>query len=411
MKLLYIIPSFQHPNVRGPNRHYHLVKALSDNHEITLLVLNRSAVGREAMDEMRSYVSQLHVIDLQRDGLKKGFAGYLPIAGNRMEQTFRFRNAVQRMTSVCSRLISDTAFDLIVFHGKSIFSVVEHCGSLPLVVDFCDATSMRIRNELRYAGLMRKLWLWLRYNEIRRVERNILRRTPHVAFIAKRDRDAILGPNSLGEILPNGVDHDLWKRSSEPSSLNRIVFSGVMNYAPNNDAALFLIDRIAPQIRQAFPDLEIVLVGRDPTDALKARAAQVPNVTVTGFVEDVRPYIEGSALFVAPLRYASGTQNKVLEAMSMEMPVVTTSIVADGLRMDNAGEPPVVVADAESDFARTVTHLLSQPTERLSLATRGREYVENHFIWSRSAEKLEKMCFAAVGTNEPCRTRLIGATT
>lgn len=410
MKLLYIIPSFQHPNVRGPNRHYHLVRDLAERHEITLLVLNRSVVGPEAVEEMRSYVEQLHIVDVQCSDSKAGLCGHIPVTGKRMEQSLRFRNAVQRMKAICSRLLAENTFELIVFHGKSIFPVIEDCRDLPIVVDFCDATSMRIRNELRYAGMARRLWLWLRYTEIRRVEKNILRKTPHVAFIARRDRDAILGPNSHGEILPNGVDHGFWRRQSPQSDQNRIVFSGVMNYAPNNDAALFLIDRIAPRIRETIPGLEIVVVGRDPTDALKERVARTPNLKVTGFVDDVRPYLEGSALFAGPLRYASGTQNKVLEAMAMEMPVVTTSIVADGLRMDDAGEPPVLVADNEAGFAQAIVRLLTHPAERSSLAARGREYVENHFIWSRSAEKLEKMCLSALGAEQPRSKHLMGVT-
>jgi glycosyltransferase involved in cell wall biosynthesis len=314
------------------------------------------------------------------------------------------------MTSTFRTLVSQKAFDLIVFHGKSVFPVVADSNHLPMVVDFCDATSMRIRNEVRYAGLARRIWLWLRYAEVRRIERGILRKTPHVAFIARRDRDAILGPNSRAEILPNGVDHQFWHRQTAGSTRNCIAFSGVMSYGPNNDAALFLIDHIAPRIRQTVPDLEILIIGRDPSPALLTKAAQTPNVTVTGFVDDVRPFLERAAVFAAPLRYASGTQNKVLEAMSMAIPTVTTSIVADGLRMDDADEPPVVVADDEHDFADAVVRLLRDPQERSTLASRGRAYVENHFIWSRSAEKLERMCLAALGPTRLPNRQLIGAT-
>ena len=408
MKLLYIIPSFQHPNVRGPNRHYHFIRELSDRHAITLLVLNRSIVGPKAMEEVASYVDQLHIVDVNGDVPATRLAGRLPFAGRRMEEKLRFRNAVKLMTGVYSWLMAENSFGAIVFHGKSVFPVIHDSKGLPVVIDFCDATSMRIRHELRYSGIARRIWLWLRYAEIRRIERAILRKTPHVAFIARRDREAILGLNSCGEILPNGVDHEYFRRKSAPSNRNSIVFCGVMNYAPNNDAALYLIDRIAPQIRQSIPDLEILIVGRDPSAALKERASRDPNLKVTGFVNDLRPYVEQAAVFAAPLRYASGTQNKVLEAMSMEIPVVTTSIVADGLRMDDAGEPPVCVADNETRFAKEIVNLLAHPAERNLLATRGREYVENYFIWSRSAEKLERMCLTAVGADVARNKQLIG---
>jgi glycosyltransferase involved in cell wall biosynthesis len=231
-----------------------------------------------------------------------------------------------------------------------------------------------------------------------------------VAFIAPRDREAILERGEQGEILPNGVDHQFWRRASGPSHRNCLVLTGVMDYAPNHDAAVQLIERIAPQVRLTIPDLEILIVGRDPAPSLRELAASTPGIDVTGFVDDVRPYLERAAVFAAPLRYASGTQNKVLEAMSMEVPVVTTSVVADGLRMDGAAKPPVCVADEESQFAADVVRLLQTPRERVLLAERGREFVENHFIWSRSAEKLESMCLAAMGFKQRER-ELLGVTT
>jgi hypothetical protein len=172
-----------------------------------------------------------------------------------------------------------------------------------------------------------------------------------------------------------------------------------MNYAPNEDAAIYLIDKILPLVRRAIPHLETLVVGRDPTPALQERAKQFPDVTVTGFVEDVRTYLERACVFVAPLRYGSGIQNKVLEAMAMEVPVITTSLAANGLRVDGVVEPPVVIADGEEKFAERIVALLNHKEERNRLAGEGRRFVENHFAWSRSAAKLEEMCFAAVQSN------------
>jgi glycosyltransferase involved in cell wall biosynthesis len=172
-----------------------------------------------------------------------------------------------------------------------------------------------------------------------------------------------------------------------------------MNYAPNEDAALYLIDKILTLVRRSLPQLEVLIVGRDPAPALMQKARQSPNVTVTGFVDDMRPYLERATVFAAPLRYGSGIQNKILEAMAMAVPVITTTIAADGLRVDGAGEPPVHVADGEKAFAERLLHLLADQKERDRLSAEGRRFVENHFIWSRSAKKLEEMCRAAAGTN------------
>ena len=183
-----------------------------------------------------------------------------------------------------------------------------------------------------------------------------------------------------------------------------------MDYGPNDDAATYLIDEILPLLRRSVADLEVLIVGRDPTPALAARARQHHHVTVTGFVDDVRPYLERASLFVAPVRYASGTQNKVLEALSMGLPVVTTPCVAAGLLIDGAGRPPVHVASGKIVFAERIIGLLDNEPERARLAAEGRRFVQDHFIWSRSAEKLENMCCRATAVHRP-RQQTAGART
>jgi glycosyltransferase involved in cell wall biosynthesis len=239
------------------------------------------------------------------------------------------------------------------------------------------------------------LWYARRYRQVKQIEDKMIAKTPHIAFVSWRDREAVVGATEHGKVVPIGVDHSYWTRQTRDPRPNCLAFTGVMNYAPNEDAAIYLIERILPLLRRAIPNIELLIVGRDPTPALKERAQRHPEVTVTGFVDDVRTCLERAAVFVAPLRYGSGIQNKILEAMAMEVPVVTTSLAAAGLRVDGAGAPPVLVADGEKEFAERVIALLGEEDERQRLAGEGRRFVENHFIWSRSAAKLEEMCFAA----------------
>src|SRR5512145_3328973 len=210
---------------------------------------------------------------------------------------------------------------------------------------------MRYLSKLRYAGPARRPALALRYLQFKQIEKKMIGKTPHLAFVSWRDREAVLGPRPGSQVIPIGVDHQYWHRKGPASRSPCIAFTGVMNYAPNEDAALYLIDKIMPLVRRALPQLEVLIVGRDPSPALMQKARQSAHVTVTGFVDDMRPYLERAAVFAAPLRYGSGIQNKILEAMAMAVPVITTSIAADGLRLDIASEPPVSVADGEEQFA------------------------------------------------------------
>ena len=117
---------------------------------------------------------------------------------------------------------------------------------------------------------------------------------------------------------------------------------------------------------------------------------------MTGFVEDLRDYLEQAAVFVAPLRYASGMQNKLQEALAMEIPIVTTSIAAEGLRAADGVDVPVYVADQDEAFARRVVELLGRPDEQKRLAIQGRVFAQEHFSWVRSAEQFERMCLQAI---------------
>lgn len=399
MRILHITPSFQHPKVRGPNRHYHFLRELSKNHAVTLLTLARSEIPTEAREEIASYTEQVITYEVKPTN---GSSASRPITSapiysdSRLEREWRLRQAVRQMRKTFRSLTRVEKYDVVLFHGKSVFPVIEDWNGLPIVVDFCDATSLRIRDRMNYVDGTKRLLLKLRYIQVRRIEEKLVRKTPYLAFISSRDREAILGLDSKADIIANGLDLNYWRRKTDSARTNCLALSGVMDYAPNEDAALYLTDEILPLLRQSSPDIEVIIIGRDPTPALIDRSKRHPEVTVTGYVDDMRPYLEQATIFAAPVRYASGQQNKIQEALAMEIPVVTTSIVAAGVQAEGGQEAPVYVADGAQAFADSVIDLLEKPEERLRLASLGRQYAEEHYDWSRSAEHLERMCYAAI---------------
>ena len=401
MKILYVTPSFQHPAMRGPTRCYHFIKELSQRHKITLMALTNCEVAEAPLREMAAYTERIEIFSANGKSNSQTAAafGNVPVVGKKVKRALQRRAGIEQMKQAFLQLAQREAYDVVLFHGKSIFSIIENWNNRPLVIDFCDATSMRYQNKMDYASPAKRLWYSLRYRQIKQIEDRMIAKTPHVAFVSWRDREAVLGAEEHGRVVPIGVDHHYWTRRTHNPRPHCLAFTGVMNYAPNEDAAIYLLDHVAPLVRRQIPNLEILLIGRDPTPALQEKAKQYPGVTVTGFVDDVRPYLERASVFAAPLRFGSGIQNKVLEAMSMEIPVVTTSLAEAGLRVDGASNPPVVVADGEEKFANSLITLFRQKDQRERLAREGRRFVENHFVWSSSAAKLEEMCFAAVQSN------------
>jgi glycosyltransferase involved in cell wall biosynthesis len=395
MRILYITPAFQHPMVRGPHRCYHFIKQLSQRHEITLLTLKRSDIPPEALQEVQSYLKKMRMVDatVPHNGKKNG---KLSAVNQKLKNDANFRQILNEMRAVFLDIVKNEAYDLVLFHGKSVFPVIEDWDDLPIVIDFCDATAMRFRDRIQFESPGKRLLLKRRYRQFHKLEQKMLEKTPHVAFISSRDRNATIGRRNGFTIIPIGVDIEFWTRKNHPPKNSCIIFTGVMNYGPNEDAALYLINSILSRVKPRLPDLEVLIVGRDPTPKLKAAAKKHPEVVVTGFVDDVRTYLELASVFVAPIRFGSGIQNKVLEAFAMEMPVLCTPVVAEGLYMDDRQEPPVWVADSAEKFAESLVKLLADDAERQRLAREGRRYVEENFVWSHSAELLENMCLDAI---------------
>lgn len=407
MKILYVMPSILHPTIRGELRHYHFLMRLARRHEITLIVLNGADVPPAVLDELRQCTTHLVRVGapLPRRPERVGLAGAVASLHWRMRKVRLFRRSIEEMKQCVERLLHAGGFDVLLVYGSDLYSIAERLHDAPMVVDWCDTDSLRMRLALRHAGLLEWPIAFLRYRQMRRVEERVFQKLRHITFISHRDRDAAVGLARQGRIIPNGCDLSYWSRRAAGERRTRIVFTGVLDYRPNADAASYLLSTIAPLVRQQIPDLEVIIAGRNPSNELLARARRDVGVTVTGSVPDLRPYLESAAVFVAPLRFASGMQNKILEAMAMELPVVTTPIAADGFRMDDGEAPPLLVAEQPHEFAAQITRVIRNPGLGQQLGADGRRYVQQHCDWERSARMLDQLCREVARTQRGTRAR------
>jgi glycosyltransferase involved in cell wall biosynthesis len=195
-----------------------------------------------------------------------------------------------------------------------------------------------------------------------------VRSFPVVTVVADMDAAAIRAsvPGTRVEVIPNGVDAERFRPRPEADIVaGSIAFVGAMSFPPNVAAARWFTRDVLPRIRQANPDVTFTIVGRDPTPAVLALADD-PAVTVTGAVDDVRPFLARAAVVVAPMVSGSGIKNKVLEAMAMGRPVAATSLAAEGV-VAEAGRD-LVVADGPAAFAAAVASILADPERAASMA-------------------------------------------
>lgn len=397
MKILYITPFVQHPVMKTSFRHYYFLRELAREHDITLLTPAKSPVPAEVLAELRSQVDRLMVFNAVTPPRSRRHRLLRPAyeIGRKARQLWTRRVLLREMKRAFGELVQDGSYDVVVFHGRSVFPVIRGVAKPPVVMDFCDATSTRILGRMRHSPLHRRPIHWLRYAHTRYLERRMVETSPHVAFISCRDREAILGPDSEALVIPNAVDLEYWHRSAPPTGGATLVFHGGMDYRPNVDAALHLIRRVLPRLRERRTDVELLIVGRDPAPELVEAAGRAPDVTVTGSVPDVRPYLERATVYVAPIRFGAGQQNKLLEAMAMEVPAITSSVGEAGLRVGSM-KPPVIVEDDVDAFVASVLRLLDDPGKRARLGAAGRSYIADNFGIDSCVGALESLCRDAV---------------
>ncbi len=182
-------------------------------------------------------------------------------------------------------------------------------------------------------------------------------------------------------VADNGVNTAYFDPDSFPHERNALVYTGQIGWHPNEDALVYFTNEIFPLIKKGVPNVTFTIVGEKPSRRIKELAAKDSSIQITGFVEDVRPYMGTAAVFVVPLRIGSGTRLKILEAMSMKKAIVSTSIGCEGLEVEDGKH--LLVRDDPNQFAEAVVGLLQDDTRRHELGEQGRRLVEQRYDWSK----------------------------
>lgn len=385
----------------GSPRLFNLCRELSARHRLTLVTVGGSERRLETFlaDPTTTGVFD-KVISLPSEPDGSGWLNrQIHRVRNQPSFVTRFRNPGFHKAQ-CARLQAahrDGAFDVVFVDGIWAAQYVEGTRlESPAIIDLHDSMallSVRSRKRVPYGWRRFKLLFdtrcIARYEAaLGRTFRTVITNSPvDEAFLRK------LNPATRTLTIGNGVDSRFFSPGPENPDSSRLVFTGVMDYPPNEEAAIDFADRILPLVQARHPEVEFWIVGKDPT----ARVRELEHrrgIHVTGSVPDVRPFVHSAAVFVSPLRNGTGIKNKLLAALSMSKAAVATSVTVEGLDLRDGTD--LLVADKPEDFAESVNRLLDDRSYGSRLASSGCAFVREHYSWSSSAATLERTLLDAI---------------
>ena len=292
------------------------------------------------------------------------------------------------LTRSIAQLRAAHRFDLVFVHCSSVAQYVEDVRDAPKILDFGDMDSQKWLDYARYKPFPLSLGYELEGRKLQREEKRLAQRFDMCTATTRAERDTLdgYGTNVPTDWFPNGVDSTYFAPDGSDYDPDTIAFVGRMDYFPNQECMLAFCTNTLPLLRARRPGIKLTIIGANPSPAI-LRLGDIPHVTVTGSVPDVRPFLRRAAVMVAPLNIARGTQNKILEAMALGVPVVTSTLAAGGV--DATAPDDFLVADTPAEIATAVLRIVDDRNERERLARAGRARMLSHHSWEPSMKRLD----------------------
>jgi glycosyltransferase involved in cell wall biosynthesis len=380
MKLLVILSRIPYPLEKGDKlRAYHQLRCLSAHCEIVLVALSEGKPHPEAVRQLSPFCRELHFVKLPKYGifinLVRAFFKAWPL------QAGYFYN--HGAAAFIRRIVQTWQPDHVYCQLLRTAAYARGIG-VRSTIDFQDTFSAGVRRRRDKASLFLRPFFGFEYKRLLRYEKQVFEMFGGHTLISAPDRELFPHPDrNRIVIVENGVDFSSFTPEAVPKK-HDVLFTGNMGYPPNIDAAEFLARDIMPLVRREWPGARLVLAGASPH--LRVKKLTGPLTMVTGWVDDMRPWYAGAKVFVAPMRMGTGLQNKLLEAMAMELPCVTTRLANDALGA-NPGRD-ILIGESAADIAGHIIRLLSDQDSARILANNGHQYVHRHFSWEGATLKL-----------------------
>ncbi|MBC6990159.1 MULTISPECIES: glycosyltransferase [Hymenobacter] len=386
MKLLVLLSRFPYPLDKGDKlRAFHQLRYLARHHEICLFALTDEDVPQSAYEAVEPLCAGgLHVHRLRRPGIARNMARALATGRPFQVGYFYDKAAQDKLDEVRRQFQPEHIYCQLIRMAEYLRPIA---GQVPMTLDYMDVFSKGMERRAEKAPAWQRPVFALEAARLRAYEAAAFEWFRHHTIISTQDRELIDHPRREDiHVVLNGIDTRFF-RPVQVRKEYELLFCGNMSYHPNVDAAVFLAEEILPLVRRAHPRARLLIAGTTPAARVQALASEC--VTISGWLADIREAYATARVFVAPMRTGTGLQNKLLEAMAMRLPCVTTPLANNALR-GTPGEH-LLVAQSAAELAASISELLSKSAHADALARRGLAFVSEHYNWDAATSRLDAL--------------------
>ena len=400
MKLVVVAPRLPYPLDKGDRLTvFHVLKHFSRRHELSLVCFQEPQQDPAWVEKFASYCARVEVVPLRRS---RAYLNCLAGLGGRTPLQLRYY-ADPAMHRAVRKVVDEMQPDLLYAQLIRMGQYIEPYHVARIVAMNLSMT-LNYRRLAEHSSGLKKILHSLEYRKMRSYEAAFARKFDRVLLISKYDFDAIEQTEPLDNVFfnPHGVDASFFAPDPSVEKLpNSLILTGNMSYGPNVDAATYFCNHILPEVRKQVPDVTLFIVGADPARDVVS-LGRVPSVQVTGRVPDLRRFMNQALVAVAPIRIGAGLQNKVLEGMSMGLPMVVTPVANEAIQA--VDHEHLLISENASESANCIVRLLKEPARRAQLGAAARRFIVENWSWEKHFSHLETMFVELV--NEKERERL-----
>lgn len=383
-KIVVVLPRFPYPLEKGDKlRAFHQLRTLSQSHELYLVTLADEFPTETSLAEIRPFCKEIHIIRLSLLSkclnITRAFFKGLPFQCG----YFYKREAQKKIFELVKRIQPDRIYCQLI-------RTTEYVKHIPIkkILDYQDVLSKGMQRRYEQAKWYEKPFFLWEYKRLLHYEQHIFDFFDEKIIITEVDRELIPHPhNEQIHVIANGVDFNKFACQDCKKEFD-LIFAGNMGYAPNIEAAEYLCREVMPLLIKEMPELKLAICGANPSS--RVLALQSRNVTVTGWVDNMSDSYARARIFIAPMHLGTGLQNKLLEAMSMKLPCITSPLAGRPLKGVESGKE-IIVCSTTTGYVEAVQHLLDNEESYHEIAENGYQFVKRNYNWESINAELEKI--------------------